>query len=98
MQIQAAEVDSWIISPSHFDINSMKYPPRFTIEVSGEGATEASCVEVSFTGVNDHHKLNTSIPLPLVNRTSHEIGVLSRLNVGKCWLVQILSCMLWILC
>ena len=87
MQIQAAEVDVWTIDPSHFDINSMKsYPPRFTIEVSGEGATEASWVEVSFSGVNDHHKLNTSLPLPLVNRTSHEIA---RLNVGKCWLLSV---------
>ena len=52
------------------DLETMKtmhelkmYPPRFTIEVHGEGATAASCVEVQFTGVD--RNLNTEVALPL---------------------------------
>ena len=65
MQLQLREVVDF-----EKDLKTMKtmhelkmYPPRFTIDVHGERATAASCVEVKFTGVD--RNLNTEVGLPL---------------------------------
>ena len=53
------------------DLKTMKtmhelkmYPPRFTIEVHGERATAASCVEVKFTGIDRNLGTEVALPLP----------------------------------
>ena len=45
--------------------NYKMYPPRFTIEVHGEGATAPSCVEVKFTGVDRFLSTEVVLPLPI---------------------------------
>ena len=52
------------------------YPPRFTIEASGEGASQPSWIEVSFTGVEERcqDKLRTTVSLPLIAAPDLEVA------------------------
>ena len=69
------------------------YPPRFTIEVHGQRATEDSHVKVEFTGVNKPLCSEVFLPLPIQPPVHKEITGIVRttLPVMFTWHLQILS-------
>ena len=74
-QIELLELDVWRNDPMQLcsQEEDRLYPPRFTIEVSGEAAVQSSEVLVSFTGIEERFagKMRTKVSLPYIQQQGH---------------------------
>lgn len=84
VQITPSEVEFWNKEEEEMELMHIakEYPPRFTIEVSGEQAVDGSCVKVTFTGVDEHYLGSMKTRIPLVHHNFWVPERTSQTNAG----------------